>query len=49
MHISGGGIDPLTGYSRRNLIVRPWLDFKRPVPLDELPDWNTFVAGEIKP
>ena len=26
----------------------PWLDFTRPVPLEKLPDWNTFIAGEIK-
>mgnify|MGYP000745267471 CR=1 FL=1 len=43
--ISAGGIDPLTGYTRRVMIVMPWINFQRPVFLEDLPDWSTFVAG----
>ena len=41
-----GGIDPLTGYTRRVMITMPWLDFQRPVFLEDLPDWSSFVAGK---
>jgi hypothetical protein len=40
-----GGIDPETGYTRRAMNVRPWLNFNRPINLKDLPDWNTFIAG----
>jgi hypothetical protein len=43
--IAAGGIDPLTGYTRRVMITMPWVDFQRPVFLEDLPKWNTFVAG----
>lgn len=43
--ITGGGIDPTTGYTRRIMITKPWLTFQRPLPLSELPNWNTFIAG----
>ena len=42
---SGGGIDPLTGYTRRVMITMPWVNFQRPVFLEDLPKWSTFVAG----
>ena len=42
---SAGGIDPLTGYTRRVMILMPWVDFQRPVFLEDLPNWSTFVAG----
>jgi len=43
--MSGGGIDPNTGYTRRIMAVKPWMDFDRPVKLKNLPNWNTFIAG----
>ena len=41
----GAGIDQDTGYTRRVMARMPWLDLSRPVPLQNLPDWSTFVAG----
>lgn len=43
--ITGGGIDPTTGYTRRVMITKPWLNFKRPLDINKLPNWNTFIAG----
>ena len=43
--ISGGGIDLITGFSRRIMSTRPWMDFSRPVLLEDLPNWDQFVAG----
>lgn len=43
--LTGGGIDPTTGYTRRVMIDKPWLNLHRPVDLNNLPDWNTFIAG----
>ena len=43
--IPGGGIDVTTGYTRRVMAQMPWIDYARPVPLDDLPDLNTFIAG----
>lgn len=45
--ITGGGIDPRTGYTRRIEVSMPWLDLDPPINMNELPDWNTFVAGRI--
>jgi hypothetical protein len=45
LDIAGGGIDPITGYTRRVMARMPWLNFARPVSLNDLPDWSTFVAG----
>lgn len=45
LDISAGGIDPETGYTRRIMTLRPWRDYSRPVELENLPDWNNFVAG----
>ena len=42
---TAGGIDPITGYTRRVMITMPWINFQRPVFLEDLPDWATFVAG----
>lgn len=42
---TAGGIDPITGYTRRVMITRPWLNFQRPVFLEDLPKWATFIAG----
>jgi len=41
----GGGIDPVTGYSRRVINTKPWLDLERPLPLEDLPNLTTFIAG----
>lgn len=43
-----GGIDPTTGYTRRVIASKPWLDTKRIIDLNDLPNWETFVAGDIK-
>ena len=43
--ISGGGINPQTGFSRRAMATMPWVDMSLPVPYDELPDWKPFIAG----
>lgn len=40
-----GGIDPETGYTRRTMATQPWLDWSRPVQLEDLPDFKKFVAG----
>lgn len=45
LDITAGGINPETGYTRRIMTLRPWRDYSRPVELDNLPDWNKFVAG----
>ena len=52
--IVGGGIDPETGYSRRVMNIF-YMNFKRPVPLEELQhtfsfgiDNQSFIAGKIR-
>jgi len=45
IRITGGGIDPTTGYSRRAINTKPWIDTSVPISLNELPNWNKFVAG----
>ena len=42
---SGGGIDLITGYSRRIMGTTGWLNYTRPVRLEDLPKWEDFVAG----
>jgi hypothetical protein len=44
--ITVGGIDPETGYSRRVISSKPWIDLTRSIDLQQLPDWKTFVAGK---
>jgi len=41
----GGGIDPNTGYSRRVLSLYPNIDKTRPVSLENLPPFDTFISG----
>jgi hypothetical protein len=43
--LTSGGIDPTTGYTRRAMIEKSWLDYSRPVQLNNLPNWDTFIAG----
>jgi hypothetical protein len=46
LSITGGGIDPATGYTRRVMNVKPWLNFAPPISIEELPKtWVDFVAG----
>ena len=35
----------MTGFSRRIMASRPWMNFFRPVLLEDLPDWDKFIAG----
>ena len=42
---SGGGIDLITGYSRRVMGTTAWLNYTRPVRLEDLPEWENFIAG----
>jgi cathepsin B len=42
---TGGGIDNSTGYTRRAMTAFPWLDIRRPVSLNDLPDWKDFLSG----
>ena len=42
---TGGGIDLITGFSRRIMASRPWMNFFRPVLLEDLPDFDKFIAG----
>jgi len=46
LSLMGGRIDPLTGYTKRVIAEKPWLSLKPIISLKDLPDWNTFVAGE---
>lgn len=48
LDITAGGIDPSTGFTRRTLTIMPWLIGSRPIELSDIPDWSTFVAGNIK-
>lgn len=41
-----GGIDTETGYTRRALLNKPSLEYIRPVNLENLPNWKTFIAGK---
>jgi len=43
--ITGGGIDPTTGYTRRVMVSKPWFNFFPPITISQLPEWNSFVAG----
>jgi len=45
LSFKGGGIDPSIGYSRRVISTKPWIDFSRPVALQDLYDRTKFIAG----
>jgi hypothetical protein len=45
VNVFAGGIDPTTGYTRRVMTMYPWLNFRRPVKLNDLPNWNKFMAA----
>lgn len=42
---SAGGFDPETGYTRRIMRTMSWVDFSRPVKLENLPDFHKWIAG----
>jgi len=44
---SAGGVDVETGYTRRVLISKPWVDKNRPVPLELLPQDINFAAARM--
>jgi len=46
-HIIAGGINVTTGYSRRVMTMYPWLNFRRDVSLEDLPNWDDFMAGKV--
>ncbi len=39
-----GGLEPTTGFTRRVMSTKPWLDFDRPLDYDNLRDWQPFFA-----
>lgn len=43
--ITGGGIDPTTGFTRRVMSDKPWKNVSPPIDYRELPDWQIFIAG----
>jgi hypothetical protein len=43
---TAGGIDPETGYTRRIMDIFPGLNYTRPLPLKNIPDFKTFIAGK---
>lgn len=43
--INGGGMSPETGYTRRILVTKPWLDFSSPLSYQDYPNLNVFIAG----
>jgi len=40
-----GGIDPTSGYTRRILASKSWINPDPPINYKDLPDWKTFIAG----
>ena len=42
---AAGGVDSTSGYSRRILATKSWIDPTPPIDYKKLPDWNTFIAG----
>lgn len=43
--MTGGGIDPTTGYVRRIGVAKPWINLAPPINYKSLPDQLTFIAG----
>ena len=46
--LMGGLIDPTTGYTKRVIAEKPWINLNRPIDSDSLPDWETFIAANIQ-
>jgi cathepsin B len=40
-----GGTDPTTGYTRRVMTTKPWVNFDNPIEIKDLPDLSNWVAG----
>lgn len=45
LEITGGGIDPTTGYTRRVLTTKTWINPAPPINIKDLPEWENFYAG----
>ena len=45
IYFSAGGINPTSGYSRRILSSKSWINPTPPINYKDLPDSKTFVAG----
>lgn len=43
--MTGGGINPETGFTRRIQLTKPWIELKPPIDYKTLPNWKTFIAG----
>jgi cathepsin B len=39
-------VDPESGYSRRVLATKPWVDRGRPVRIHDVPNYEIFIAGK---
>lgn len=46
LDITGGGIDPTTGYTRRVMSAMPWLNLSPPIKWEDLPNWKHFIAAK---
>jgi cathepsin B len=42
-------VDPESGYSRRVLATKPWVDRGRPLGIHDIPNYETFYAGRVGP
>lgn len=44
--LNAGGIDPETGYTRRVMVTKPWVDITNPFPLESVPqNLDKWAAG----
>lgn len=43
--LSGGGINPTTGFTRRIALTKPWINLKPPIDYNLLPNWKTFIGA----
>ena len=48
LKFAGGGIDNETGYTRRAILTKSWLNLERPLDINKLPIWKHFIAGKHK-
>jgi hypothetical protein len=42
---NAGGIDPITGYTRRIINTYPSLNISNHIDINDLPNWKKFIAG----
>ena len=45
-NFKAGGIDPMSGYSRRVMATLSWIDLVPIINYKDLPNFNKFIAGE---